>query len=173
MEVRAGACYRLEEPKPSLAFRVFELGPAKGTPCLCITRQIPERVRIEHCIVASPCIWLSEVSGPGHHSGNALAGLAKHVEEVAVARTQRPPVLLDGVEYLVENNGFEAGLSFVEHLNEFVMARQATLVIPVSQKALSPRETARLERYVQVPSATAWLDELSREKLTERLDRGV
>lgn len=172
MEVDDGTCYLLEEPKPVLAFRLLELAAAKGTTCLCVTRQIPDRVRQEHRIGASSCVWLSEAPGEGHHSGKALAGLAKRIEDFLSAHGGRGLVLLDGLEYLVENNGFEAVLVFVEHLNEFVMTRGAVLLIPVSPKAVGAREVALLERDLKVPDVAAWLEEIDRRNWAARLDRG-
>src|SRR6267143_1339196 len=50
-------------------------------------------------------------------------------------------VLLDGLEYLIINNGFLQTLMFVEHVNEFVMQRRAILLLPVSPDT---REVSRL-----------------------------
>jgi hypothetical protein len=170
MDVEEGTCYLLKEPKPVLAFRLLELGASEGRACLCITRQIPDRVRREHRIGGSSCLWLSEIPGEGHHSGKALASLAKRIEDFLTAQGGRGLVLLDGLEYLVENNGFEAVLAFVEHLNEFVMARRAVLLIPASPKAIGAREVAMLERDLKVPDVLAWLDEIARRTWAARLD---
>ncbi len=173
MEVEEGTCYLLEEPKPVLAFRLLELAVSAGRATLCITRQIPDRVRSEHRLGASPCVWLSETPGEGHVSGRALATLAKRIEDFVTEHGGGGLVLLDGLEYLVENNGFEAALAFIEHLNEFVMARHAILLIPVSPKAIGAREVAMLERDLKVPDVAPWLDELERRKLATRLDLGT
>jgi Protein of unknown function (DUF835) len=171
VDVEEGTCYLLEEPKPVLALRLLELAVSEGGACLCITRQIPDRVRLEYRIGGSSCVWLSEIPGEGHHSGKALAGLAKRIEDFLTAHGGRGLVLLDGLEYLVENNGFEAVLAFVEHLNEFVMARRAVLLVPVSPKAIGARELAMLERDLKVPDVVAWLDEIARRRWAAKLDR--
>lgn len=171
VDVAEGTCYLLEEPKPVLAFRLLELMVSWGWAACCITRQIPERARREHRLGATPCVWLSEVPGTDHHSGKALAGLAKRIEDFLNMPKGRHTVLLDGLEYLIENNGFEAVLAFVEHLDEFVMTRRAVVLLPVSPKALGAHEVAQLERDLDVPDVAAWLDEIDRGVWTDRLDR--
>jgi hypothetical protein len=171
VDVEEGFCYLLEEPKPVLAFRLLELAAAEKRACLCITREHPDRVGREHRLGGTPTVWLSELPGKDHHSGKALASLAKRIEDFLTAQGGRGSVLLDGLEYLVENNGFEAVLAFVEHLNEFVMTRSAVLLIPVSPRAIGAREVARLERDLKVPDVAAWLDDIERGTWTARLDR--
>ncbi len=171
MDLVEGTTYLLEEPKPVLAFRLLELTTASGWTTFCVTRQLPERVRQEHDLGTTPCLWLSEVPGEGHHSGKALAGLAKHVVDFLGVPAGRRLVLLDGLEYLIENNGFDAVLDLVEHLNEFIMTRRAVLLIPVSPKALDVQQVAKLERDLAVPDVLAWLDEIDRGTWTDRLDR--
>lgn len=170
MDVEEGTCYLLEEPKPVLAFRLLERASSEGRPWFCVTRQNPDRVRLEHRLGGSAFLWLSEIPGEGHHSGKALASLAKKIEDLLTAHDGRGLVLIDGLEYLVENNGFEAVLAFVEHLNEFVMARRAVLLIPVSPKAIEARELAMLERDLKVPDVVTWLDEIARRKWGAKLD---
>ena len=77
------------------------------------------------------------------------------------------------MEYLIENNGFEAVLAFVEHLNEFVMTHGAVLLLPVSPKAMEMRERAMLERNLVVPDVAAWREELERGTWSARLDEGA
>lgn len=173
VDVEEGTCYLLEEPKPVLAFRLLELAASERKACFCITRQSPERVRMEHRLGGTRCLWLSEIPGEGHVSGKALASLAKRIEDFVTEQGGRGLVLLDGLEYLVENNGFDSVLAFVEHLNEFVMTRQAVLLIPVSPKAIGEREVARLERDLKVPDVPGWLDEIERRVWAARLDEGT
>lgn len=173
MEVEEGICYLLEEPKPVLAFRLLELEASKGRACFCISRQVPERVRREHRVGRTTCLWLSEIPGGNHHSGKALAGLAKRIEDFLTNRGPRGLVLLDGLEYLIENNGFDPVLAFVEHLNELVMTTRANLLIPVSPRAVDPRELANLERDLEVPDVPTWKAELERATWRRRLERSA
>jgi two-component system cell cycle response regulator len=78
----------------------------------------------------------------------ALGGLTKLVTKFMEEQPEGV-VLLDGLEYLVTNNGFQQVLLFLEGINEFVMARNNILLVPVSPAALEVREMALLERSLQ------------------------
>lgn len=169
MDLEEGSCYLLKEAKPVLAFRLLRRAASQGTPALCITRQYPNYVRKENRLGEMPCVWLSESPGEDHQSGKALASLAKRIEEFLTTQGGRGFVLIDGLEYLVISNGFEVVLLFLEHLNEFIMARRAVLVVPSHPKAFDSRQMAMLERDMHVPDVQAWLDELDRGDWTDRL----
>ena len=172
MRVGEGLAYLLEEPKPLLAFRLLRLLERSRVPCLCVTRiGPPAAARVRIGLASSWVWWLSEQPGRDHHSAKAIAGLAKKIEEFVDEHEGRGAVLLDGLEYIIQNNGFDATLLFVEHLIEFIMTRRASFLLPVSPKALEGIQLARLERDLVVPDVAAWTAELDRREWSERLDR--
>jgi hypothetical protein len=173
VRIAEGVGYLLEEPKPVLAFRILRMLERGGLPCLCITRiGPPEVARRRIGLSSARPIWLSEIPGADHHSAKAIAGLAKRVEEFVDEHQGRGAIVLDGLEYLIQNNGFDATLLFVEHVNEFIMMHRASLLLSVSPKALEGIQLARLERDLEVPDVAAWTAELDRREWSQRLDRG-
>src|SRR5436190_550927 len=79
-------------------------------------------------------------------------------------------VLLDGLEYLIINNGFLQTLMFVEHVNEFVMQRQAIILLPVSPDTLEEKELALLERNLKVLESPALRTDLEAREVSRLLD---
>ena len=67
-----------------------------------------------------------------------------------IERYEEAMVIIDGLEYLVINNGFQQALRFMEHVNEQVMQSKSTVLIPISPSAFSEKELALLERNVEV-----------------------
>src|SRR5437660_508483 len=146
MELEKGVCYLVKEKKPELSYRLFETLVAQKIPGLCITRQYPERVRRERGLTEVRLIWLSHTPGEDFHNPTAIGTLAKVIQKFIEDSNGEGVVLLDGLEYLIINNGFLQTLMFVEHVNEFVMQRRAIILLPVSPDTLEEKELALLER---------------------------
>ncbi len=138
----------VKERKPLLAYRMFEGSIADGNPGLCVTRQFPEKVRDAFDLGETRILWLSHTPGKDHHNPTSIGTLATVISSF-IERYRKCTVLIDGLEYLVINNGFQQVLRFVEHINEQVMQSKSTVLIPISPNAFSEQELALLERNVE------------------------
>ena len=58
-------------------------------------------------------------------------------------------ILLDGLEYLILQNGFETSLRFIQALNDLVILNKATLIVPVNPASLSVKELSLLEKEME------------------------
>jgi hypothetical protein len=148
-QMREGTCYLVKEGKPLLSFKLFEMMLADGARGLCVTRQYPERVREQYKLGAARVLWLSQTPGEGSHNPTSIGALATEVARY-VEQNSESALILDGVEYLVVNNGFPQVLKFIEHVNELVMRSKAIMIIPVSPDAFDRKEMALLERDLEV-----------------------
>src|SRR5881296_2070332 len=170
MELEKGVCYLVKEKKPELSFRLFEMLLAQKIPGLCITRQYPDRVRRERGLTEVRIIWLSHTPGEDYHNPTAIGTLAKVIQKFIEDSNGEGAVLLDGLEYLIVNNGFLQTLMFVEHVNEFVMQRKAVVLIPCSPEALEEKELALLERNLEVLESPAVKLDLEMREVGKLLD---
>jgi len=170
MELERGSCYLVKEKKPELSFRLFELLLGQRTPGLCITRQYPERVRRERGLSDVRVIWLSHTPGEDFHNPTAIGTLAKVIQKFIEDNNGEGAVLLDGLEYLIINNGFLQTLMFVEHVNEFVMQHRAVIILPVSPETLEEKELALLERNVKVLESPGLKTDLEAREVSRLLD---
>jgi hypothetical protein len=150
----AGMCYIVRERKPFLTYRLFENAISDGAPALCVTRQYPEKVREAFDLKETRTLWLSHTPGKDHHNPTSIGTLATIISSF-IERYDKCVVAIDGLEYLVINNGFQQVLRFVEHINEQVMQSSSTVLIPISPNAFSEKELALLERNVEVIEAPA------------------
>src|SRR3989449_10849036 len=141
------------------------------TPGLCITRQYPDRVRRERGLTETRIIWLSHTPGEDFHNPTAIGTLAKVIQKFIEDNNGECAVLLDGLEYLIINNGFLQTLMFVEHVNEFVMQRHAIVIIPVSPDTLEEKELALLERNIEVVESPVVKMDLETREVSNLLDR--
>ncbi len=170
MDLEKGSCYLVKEKKPDLSFRLFELLLGQRTPGLCITRQYPERVRRERGLPDVRIIWLSHTPGEDFHNPTAIGTLAKVIQKFIEDNNGEGAVLLDGLEYLIINNGFLQTLMFVEHVNEFVMQHRAIIILPVSPETLEEKELALLERNVKVLESPGLKTDLEAREVSRLLD---
>jgi two-component system cell cycle response regulator len=166
-----GVCYLVKEKKPDLAYQIFRQLLGEGMPGIVITRQYPDRVRGDRGLAPEvKILWLSHTPGEDNHNPTAIGTLAKTISRFIEDARGEAVVLLDGLEFLIVNNGFLQTLMFVEHVNEFVMQRKAVVVIPASPEALEEKERALLERNVEVLEPPVVKMDLEMRQVSKLLD---
>ena len=171
LELGRGVCYLVEEKKPDLAYRLFKQLVPDPLPGIVITRLYPDRVKRERALPTdAKVLWLSHTPGEDNHNPTAIGTLAKTISRFIEDHGGEAVVLLDGLEYLIVNNGFLQTLMFVEHVNEFVMQRKAVVLIPCSPEALEEKELALLERNLEVLESPAVKLDLEMREVGKLLD---
>jgi archaellum biogenesis ATPase FlaH len=170
MDIEKGVCYLVKEKKPDVSYRLFEVLLEQKLPGLVVTRQYPDRVRRERDLSDARIIWLSHTPGEDFHNPTAIGTLAKVLQKFVEDNSGEGVILLDGLEFLIINNGFLQTLMFVEHVNEFVMQHRAILLLPVSPETLEEKELALLERNVKVLESPALRTDLETREVSKLLD---
>jgi hypothetical protein len=153
VQLEGGFCYLVEEKTPVASFRLFEKLIAQNRAGLCISFFTEEKLRSQFGLTLPPeqIWWLAETPGERHHSPHAMGLLAKSIQRFIEEHANGTVVIVDGLERLISRNGFPATLlSFVEHLSEFVMPRQAIVLFPLSPATQDPKDLATLERSLEV-----------------------
>ena len=170
LDIEKGVCYLIKEKKPEVSYRLFEILLDQRMPGLVITRQYPERVRRERGLVDVRVLWLSHTPGEDFHNPTAIGTLAKLIEKFIEDSGGEGAILLDGLEFLIINNGFLQTLMFVEHVNEFVMQGRGIVLIPVSPETLEEKELALLERNLKVLESPTLKTDLETREVSRLLD---
>src|SRR3989475_13019573 len=153
-----------------MSARLFAPLGAQKIPGFGSARQYPERVRRERGLAEVRLIWLSTTPGEDFNNPAAIGTLAKVIQKFIEDSNGEGVVLLDGLEYLIINNGFLQTLMFVEHVNEFVMQRRAIILLPVSPDTLEEKELALLERNLKVLESPALRTDLEAREVSRLLD---
>src|SRR5213083_679597 len=170
MRIRRGVCYLLENETSETAYRLFLRLLPEQEAGFCLSRMHPEKVRTRFGSANVRIGWLAEVPGEDHFSANAMASVAKAIQQFIQEHGSSGIVLIDGLEYVILHNGFQPTLlAFVEHLNEFTMGTQAIVLIAFRPQTLDPRELALLERNLQVLEGADVKSQLDVEELGEIL----
>ena len=153
-DLQPGRSYLIKEDRPAAAFRLFARflgGRSRG---LVITRTNPKRLRENYDLPAGRVLWLTDREGSVEETiAPALERLVYEIEDF-MSKNPRGAVLLDGIEYLVSNNSFDAVLKFVRRLLDAVSESHYAFVISLGSATLKDQELKTLEREMEVIEAS-------------------
>jgi len=118
----------------------------KGRPGgLAICRKNPAAVRKQLNLTTTPVIWLSSIYGSYTINPEKLGVIERTVSEF-IAGTKRSVVIIEGLEYMININGFFPVLRMLENINDMVMSHDSIVIVPVDQRTLEKKELAYLQR---------------------------
>jgi len=145
-----GRSYLIEEERPLEAFRRFAAFLGGGGGGLVITRTNPKRVRETYGLPTERVLWLTDREGSAEDRiAPALERIVYEIEDF-MSKQPRGAVLIDGIEYLVSNNSFDAVLKFVRRLLDAISESQYTLIISLGSGTIKEQELKVLEREMEV-----------------------
>jgi PAS domain S-box-containing protein len=141
--VTRGNAYLSEEPEMERAMDAFKNLLQGGYKGVVITRRHPEEVREKYSLnEETPVYWLGSEAAP---SASTLPPNFPILEkEIRDFIGRRRVVLLDRLDYLISQNGFEGTLSFVQRLHELVFARGGVVLLTLISEAFPPHHLALL-----------------------------
>jgi chromosomal replication initiator protein DnaA len=149
-DLRPGRSYLIEEDRPEQTYRLFTKAVERGKGGLMITRTHPKRVRESFSLDAVRVLWLTDREGSKEET--IAPALERIVYEIEGFMTKRPQgsIMLDGVEYLVSNNSFDAVLKFVRRLVDTVSEGHHIFLISLGPATVKEQELRMLEREMEV-----------------------
>ncbi len=145
--IEEGVCYLVRGKSMDSTFRLADLYADQSVPVLCVSRIYPDRLRAKYGLASATIWWISESPGEDHFDPTAVGTLASAIERYIDEHPDGCLIVLDGVEFIAINIGFTKVLLFIEHLNEYVMPRRATMLVPADPECFDPKEFARLDRF--------------------------
>lgn len=149
-ELRAGRSYLVEEDRPDRAYTLLTNAVAGGKSGLLITRTNPRRVREQFPLHAVKVLWLTDREGSQEETiAPALERIVYEIEGF-MSKDRQGAVMLDGLEYLVSNNSFDAVLRFVRRLVDTVSEGHFTFLISLGPATVKEQELKMLEREMDV-----------------------
>jgi chromosomal replication initiator protein DnaA len=149
-ELSPGHSYLIEEDRPAEAFRRFALFLGGRGGGLVITRTNPKRARESYQLSADRVLWLTDREGSAEETiAPALERIVYEIEDF-MSKQPRGAVVLDGIEYLVSNNSFDAVLKFVRRLLDAFSESHYAFIISLGPATLKDQELKVLEREMDV-----------------------
>src|SRR2546430_2192866 len=144
--------YLVREPKAERVFSLFSDLLQTNARGLCITRIHPDDLRSRYRIEGAGFIWLSKSAG-GTAKGMAVAEPSALVD-IATAISDfasdggNAAVVLEGLEYMISQNGFASIMRFLQKVNEKITLNDSYLLISANPAAMKEQEYRLLAKEV-------------------------
>jgi len=147
--VERGFLYLVKEKRPAVAFGMFNEAVNHGSKGMLVVREHPNRLKQVHEFQATKILWLTRRAGVNHIDPTHLSLLNLEITKF-VEGNPKSVILLEGLEYVITQNDFEAVLRFVNHLHDFVLTHDCAVIVVIDPRVLSTRELALLERSAKI-----------------------
>jgi len=142
----------VEEKRPERSYRLFLSLLANGKNGLVVTRSHPDRLREEYKIDKTPILWLAKQPGPGRIEP-ANISILQHIITEFLRKGQSTAVIIDGLEYIMENNPPDEVMKMLFDLRDEISVTDSTLVLSIDPETMDQQHVALLEREFQTVTA--------------------
>src|SRR5512137_973050 len=152
--LRGGSSYLFANEGVSRAYDWLKKLLAEGKPGLVISRNHPSRVQQTYALDCQ-IMWIAKST---HPSGGVLSleptRLMKIHSTISDFIKANPGavVLLDGIEYLITENGFGPVMKTIQLTNEEVAMSGSYLLVPIDPRTLETQQLGYLEREFSLPA---------------------
>lgn len=142
--------YLVREPRADRIFELYVSLVRAGARGLCITRTHPDDYRERFALPDAGYVWLSKTAGKKERGiavvePGALVDIASAIAEFA-ADGGNAVVLLEGLEYLIGQNGFASVERFLQKVNEKIVLNNSYLLMSANPAAMKEQEYKLLAR---------------------------
>lgn len=147
--LRPARSYLVEEERAEMAYRIFAQR-ARDARALLITRTNPARLRERFPLGEVEAFWLTDRAESTEQTVEPVLERLVYTVETFMQEGGPGVVMLDGLEYLCSNNGFEPVLKFLRHVVDEVSESDFAFLLAMSPSTLEERELHNLEREMEV-----------------------
>lgn len=114
---------------------------------LYVTRSNPKQVLGEAGLPGIEVIWMtdSDVTSGEYPTVYSLEHLSITLTQF-IKKNPKSVILLDGLEYLVSNMGFDVVLPFIQSMRDFISTAEAFVIIPFNSDAFDQHQMSLLSR---------------------------
>jgi hypothetical protein len=144
--LESGYSYLIKEEIPDQAHDIFVDASRNGVPCLCVTREYPEKLKEKLDLKGVPFLWLSMDQEKTYARDPTNMALLYSDMKTFISENRNCMVLLSGLEYLISQNGFQKILKLLQHVNDKIAVTESVLVASISPLTLPENELKMLEK---------------------------
>jgi len=157
--LQRGLNYLVVAAGPEPAYRWFNGLLLQNVPGLILSKTFPEKLKREYTLGNAEMFWISDTSpGPKILDPRRLDFEIMRAFSNFVKANRGGVVMLDGVEYLVVENGFDKVFKFLKKVNDLCGPNEITLFVPMAPNSLEQeamtmvvKEFDRIEYVGQAP----------------------
>ncbi|MBU7046575.1 MAG: PAS domain S-box protein [Theionarchaea archaeon] len=137
--------YLVLEKKPEKSLEIFVDLVTHGIPGFVVSRVYPEKLKRKYTLAQTPVLWFSRSQRENTIGPDDLPKLIYVISDFT-KKSEESVILLEGLEYLIIQVGFETVLKSVQELRDIVVMNNSRLIVPFRKDTLSEREYSILER---------------------------
>ncbi len=142
--LNSGESYYIQEEKARTVYTVFQQVLVRRYRGLCITRTNPENMAFSSALKNTEFYWLTTMKKENSVSPGDLHKLLAIIKDF-LKKEGRGAIVIDGVNSLIVNNGFNSFLKFIQTAKDAVSEKHGILLISINMKSLDDRERAMLQ----------------------------
>ena len=153
LKVVAGATYIIKDRQLDQPMALMKAQIEKGGPGLCIVRTPPDHLREKYGLDCR-MVWLTKMEGVRNGGASSNLEYVSPTDTPAIttliksflSENKKAMVLLEGLEYLVNQNDFKTVLKFLSGTKDQVFLAKGILLVPFDPVVLDPKDLKALER---------------------------
>lgn len=159
-DVAEGYNYLIVDDNPAIAYEEFKRILRKEVPGLCLSTTFPEKLRKRFDVTDADLYWLSDTTTDPAVKTLDPKRLDFEMTRVInnfLKKSPKGAVMIDGIESLIVENGFDRVFRFVKKIIDLASVGDATTFIPLAPSSLAKDEFAVLQKEfdrVQILSST-------------------
>jgi hypothetical protein len=142
--VENGTVYLITEETPRKCYQIFQDLLSAGYRGVGIVRTHPDEVRREYSIDV-PILWLSRLQV----GENVVYPNIKVIEQIIEEFLENPGknvILLERLDYLISQQGFEKTLQFIQKLSSLAYITQSIVLVHIDPLTIEERELVLIEK---------------------------
>ncbi|MCK4443118.1 MAG: DUF835 domain-containing protein, partial [Thermoplasmata archaeon] len=145
LEIRDGKVHIISQDGPGRSLDKFISEMQDGSKGLYFTRTYPKNLRKKHNLGDAEVVWLSRDVEKGGLMPTNLGLITNEVDKFLEANQDaRRLVLLDGLAYLIAQNGFAKVLKLLNHLKDTMGVHSGAMLIPFDMNTIDEKDAAML-----------------------------
>lgn len=147
IDFHAGSSYLIRSEDPARLYSIYNSLVEGLDGGLCISRSFPAKMRDKYEVTRGNFIWMTSNTVGHDRCVNPTNISMLHMAIIDFLKgTHRGIVTLEGVEYLISNNGFDPILRLLHALNDKITVSDSVLLVTMDEQTVKPREMRILEK---------------------------
>ncbi|MCJ2532818.1 MAG: DUF835 domain-containing protein [Candidatus Thermoplasmatota archaeon] len=137
-EVEASKNYIVIDHDPMMAYRMIRAMGISGRPAMVMTSEFPGKTRADNELGDEVDVrWLSDsTTDIDNVNPKDLEGDAMETASTFLMTTKRAGLMVDGLDLLMELNGFEKIVAFIRRLNDLAMIHGSSILLFLDKSSI-------------------------------------
>ena len=147
--------YVIKERSSKKAFDIFVDKVTHGYQGLCVSRTNPQEIRERYGLQKTSIIWMTQTKADNDVFASADLQIIEKAIKDFIQKSKNGIILLDRIDYLITQHGFDAVLRFILRVNDQIMMNQAVMIIPIDEETVNRKDLSYIEKELRdLPAPT-------------------